>query len=139
MQLLRKACEKVELKVILETGELTPPEIYKASLIALHTGADFIKTSTGKVSVNATLEAAYIMCTALKDFQQKTAEKKGFKAAGGVSTAETAVQYYALVNHILGKEWLTNKFFRIGASSLCNNLLTDLYKIQRENQEVTYF
>ena len=113
------------LKVILETGELKTPElIRKASLLAMIAGADFIKTSTGKVAVSATPEAAVVMCEAIRDYYAKTGRKVGFKAAGGVRTASEAVLYYTIVETILGKEWLTPSLFRIGASSLANDLLS---------------
>lgn len=127
--------EEVILKVILETGLLSSAEqIYKASLVAMTAGADFIKTSTGKTTVSATPEAAVAMCAAIGDYFRKTGRKVGFKAAGGISTAEDAVLYYTVVEQMLGKEWLTPELFRIGASSLANRLLTAI-----EGREVTYF
>ena len=117
----------VHLKVILETGALkTAENIYKASLIAMAAGADFIKTSTGKIAVNATPEATFIMCHAIKAWKEKAGIKMGYKPAGGVSTTEEAVQHFTLVKEILGEEWLTNKWFRMGTSRLANILLSDI-------------
>ena len=113
------------LKVIIESGALKTPElIRKASLISMAAGADFIKTSTGKIDVAATPEAAVVMCQAIKDFYNKTGRKVGFKAAGGVKTPQDAALYYTIVEQILGEEWLTTDLFRIGASSAANNLLS---------------
>ena len=113
------------LKVILETGALKSSQlIHNASLIAMLAGADFIKTSTGKIDVAATPEAAVTMCRAIKLYYDKTGVKVGFKAAGGVRTPEDAALYYTIVEEILGEEWLTTDLFRIGASSAANNLLS---------------
>ncbi|MBQ6870704.1 MAG: deoxyribose-phosphate aldolase [Alistipes sp.] len=115
----------IVLKVILETGALKSPElIRKASLISMAAGADFIKTSTGKIDVAATPEAAVVMCQAIKDYYDKTGVKVGFKAAGGVKTPQDAALYYTIVEQILGEQWLTTDLFRIGASSAANNLLS---------------
>lgn len=115
----------VLLKVIIETGELkTPALIRKASELAIQAGADFIKTSTGKVAINATLESARIMLETIRDLN--VAEKVGFKAAGGVKTTEEAEQYLALAKTILGEDWVNSAHFRFGASSLLNNLLATL-------------
>ncbi|MBQ9137016.1 MAG: deoxyribose-phosphate aldolase [Alistipes sp.] len=117
----------VVLKVILETGALKTPElIRRASLLSMAAGADFIKTSTGKIDVAATPEAAVVMCQAIKDFYAKTGRKVGFKAAGGVKTPQDAALYYTIVEQILGAEWLTTDLFRIGASSAANNLLSGI-------------
>lgn len=117
----------VHLKVILETGELkTTENIYLASVLAINAGADFIKTSTGKISPAATLEAAYVMLTVINDHFKKTGKKVGFKPAGGIRTTEEALQYISMVKNICGDEWLTPELFRIGASSLLDNLLKDL-------------
>jgi deoxyribose-phosphate aldolase len=117
----------VVLKVILETGALPTPElIRKASLLAMLAGADFIKTSTGKIPVAATPEAAVVMCGAIRDFYEKTGRMVGFKAAGGVKTAEDAALYYTIVEMILGEGWLTPSLFRIGASSAANNILSSI-------------
>ena len=116
---------KVVLKVILETGLLVTPElIADASFLAMEEGADFIKTSTGKVEVNATPMAAYIMCECIKAFYQKTGRKVGFKPAGGISSAMDAVCYYSIVSTILGKEWLNKNLLRFGVSRLANNLIS---------------
>jgi deoxyribose-phosphate aldolase len=129
---VKKVCSKTKkkkpahLKVILETGELGSLEnVWKASIIAMSAGADFIKTSTGKISVSATLPVVYVMCEAIKDFYEKTGVKVGIKAAGGIRTAKDAIEYILLVKAILGEEWLTPDLFRIGASSLLNDLLKE--------------
>ena len=117
--------EDIVLKVILETGALKSPElIHKASIISMAAGADFIKTSTGKIDVAATPEAAVVMCQAIKAYYEKTGRKVGFKAAGGVKTPQDAALYYTIVEQILGQEWITTDLFRIGASSAANNLLS---------------
>lgn len=124
---LKEACRNARLKVILETGALkTAANIKAASVLALYSGADFLKTSTGKEFEGASLEAAYVMCQAIKEYHQTTGRMVGFKASGGVSTTEEAVKYYTLVKEVLGEEWLTNEYFRIGASRLANNLLSDI-------------
>lgn len=107
---------EVVLKVIIESGALkTPDLIRKASLLSMFAGADFVKTSTGKIDVSATPEAAVVMCQAIRDYYRKTGRKVGFKPAGGVRSAEDAALYYTIVEEILGKEWLTPELFRIGA------------------------
>lgn len=124
---IKNACREAKLKVILETGALkSPKNIMKASILALYSGADFIKTSTGKVYEGATLEAAYVMCTAIKEYNLKTGNKAGFKASGGISTTEDAVKYYTIVKEVLGDEYLNKEYFRIGASRLANNLLESI-------------
>lgn len=124
---IKAAIRSAHLKVILETGALkTAENIYKASILAMAAGADFIKTSTGKIAVNATPEATYVMCHAIKDWYEKTGEVVSYKPAGGVSTTEEAVQHYTLVKEILGSAWLDNTHFRFGASRLANNLLTSI-------------
>ena len=126
---------QVILKVILETGLLVTPErIANASFLAMEEGADFIKTSTGKVDVNATPMAAYVMCQCIKAFYEKTGRKVGFKAAGGISTTMDAVCYYSIVSSILGKEWLDKRYFRFGVSRLANSLLSAI-----EQKTVTVF
>ena len=126
---------KVILKVILETGLLVTPElIANASFLAMEEGADFIKTSTGKVEVNATPMAAWVMCQCIKLFYEKTGRKVGFKAAGGLSTAMDAVCYYSIVSTLLGKDWLNKDLFRFGVSRLGNSLLSAI-----EKKTVTYF
>ena len=118
---------KVVLKVILETGLLVSPErIANATFMAMEEGADFIKTSTGKVDVNATPMAAYIMCQCIKAFYEKTGKMVGFKAAGGISTSMDAVCYYSIVSSIIGKEWLDKRYFRFGVSRLANSLLSTI-------------
>jgi deoxyribose-phosphate aldolase len=135
IDLLKTACGKAALKVILETGALKSYEnIWKASWLAMQTGADFIKTSTGKLEPGATPEAAWIMCNAIKEYHLKTKRKVGFKAAGGISEPAEALKYVAIVKEVLGNEWLNNKFFRIGASRLANNVLSSI-----KNKTVAYF
>lgn len=124
---IKHACREAKLKVILETGALkSARNIMKASLLALYSGADFIKTSTGKGYEGATLEAAYVMCTAIREYTAKTGRKAGFKASGGISTTENAVKYYTIVKEVLGEEYLNNEYFRIGASRLADNLLDSI-------------
>jgi deoxyribose-phosphate aldolase len=121
------ACRDAHLKVILETGALkTAEHIRAASILALYSGADFLKTSTGKEYPGATLEAAYVMCQCIKEYYEKAGKMVGFKCSGGVSTTKEAVQYFTIVKEVLGEEWLSNEYFRIGASRLANNLLSDM-------------
>ncbi len=123
----KAACRDARLKVILETGALkTAEKIKKASVLSLYSGADFLKTSTGKEFPGASLEAAYVMCQCIKEYYEATGTMVGFKAAGGVATTEDAVKYYTIVKEVLGEEWLTNEYFRLGASRLANNLLSDI-------------
>lgn len=123
----KSACGDVVLKVILETGALkTAENIRNASVLSMYSGADFIKTSTGKVYPGASLEAAYVMALCIKEYYEKTGTKIGFKAAGGISTTADAVKYYTIIKEVLGEEWLTNEYFRIGASRLANALLSDI-------------
>lgn len=130
-----KVGRKVILKVILETGLLVSAEnIANASFIAMEEGAGFIKTSTGKVSVNATPMAAYVMCECIKAFHARTGRKVGFKAAGGISTAKDAVSYYSIVKSILGDEWLDKSLFRFGVSRLANSLMSAI-----EQKTVVFF
>ena len=125
---LKQTCREAHLKVILETGALkTASNIKKASLLSIYSGADFIKTSTGKSEPAATLEAAYVMCQAIKEYYEQTGTMIGFKPAGGISTTADAVKYYCVVKEVLGEKWLTNEYFRIGASRLANNLLSDIW------------
>lgn len=127
LQEIKAACGESHLKVILETGALkTAKNIKKASVLAMEAGADFIKTSTGKITVSATLEATYVMCKAIKEWYEKTGEKVGYKPAGGISTTEEAVKHYTIVKQILGNDWLNNNSFRFGASRLANNLLSSI-------------
>lgn len=123
------------LKVILETGIMkTPEEVACASFLAMEAGADFIKTSTGKVSVNATPQAAYVMCQCIKAYHAATGRKVGFKPAGGMSTAQDAVCYYSIVNMVLGPQWLDKSLMRFGVSRMANNLLSSL-----EEKTVVFF
>lgn len=125
----------VHLKVILETGLLrTPENIANASFLAMEAGADFIKTSTGKVDVNATPAAAYVMCECIAAFHKATGKKIGFKPAGGISSAEDALCYYKIVESLLGKEWLNKDLFRFGVSRVANSLLSAV-----EQKTVTFF
>ena len=113
--------------MILETGALkTAENIRNASVLSMYSGADFIKTSTGKGYEGATLEAAYVMALAIKEYYEATGNKIGFKAAGGVSTTADAVKYYTVIKEVLGEEWLSNDLFRIGTCRLANNLLGDI-------------
>ena len=131
------AAEKREvvLKVILETGLLvTPANIAQASFLAMEAGADFIKTSTGKVSVNATPVAAYVMCEAIRRYYEVSGRKVGFKAAGGISTASDAICYYYIVSNILGRDWLCRERFRFGVSRLGNSLMSAI-----EQKTVNFF
>jgi deoxyribose-phosphate aldolase len=120
---IKKAIGNAHLKVILESGVLSPDQIWQASLLAIEAGADFIKTSTGKLPQAATPEAALIMCLAIKQYYEETDRKIGFKPAGGIVTPEDAMLYLTIVQEILGDEWITPELFRIGASRLANNLL----------------
>ncbi|MCQ2115432.1 MAG: deoxyribose-phosphate aldolase [Bacteroidales bacterium] len=118
---------EVHLKVILETGLLVTPEnIANASFLAMESGADFIKTSTGKVDVNATPVAAFVMCECIAAYYRVTGMKVGFKPAGGMSTAADAACYYSIVATVLGKEWLNKDLFRFGVSRMANNLLSEI-------------
>lgn len=127
--------EEVTLKVIIESGVLETAELIRtASLLAMFAGADFIKTSTGKVDVAATPEAAIVMCQAIKDYFDKTGRMVGFKVAGGVRNPEEVALYYTIVQHILGDAWLRPDLFRVGASSVANTLLSAI-----EGREVSYF
>ncbi len=124
---IKHSCRGSRLKVILETGALkTAQNIRDASILALYSGADFLKTSTGKGYPGASLEAAYVMCECIKEYYEQTGNMVGFKAAGGVSTTDEALKYYCLVKNVLGDKWLNNSYFRIGASRLANNLLSDI-------------
>ncbi len=136
IEMLRKeAGDDVVFKVIIESGALKTPElIRRASLLSMFAGADFVKTSTGKIPVAATPEAAVVICTAIKDYYKKTGRKVGFKAAGGIRTAEDAALFYTIVEEILGKEWCSPQLWRIGASSLANNLISAI-----EGKEIKYF
>jgi deoxyribose-phosphate aldolase len=124
---LKATCGEHHMKVILETGALeTANNIKKASILSMYSGADFIKTSTGKEKVSATPEAAYVMCSAIKEYYQVTGRKVGFKPAGGINTVKDALVYYTIVKEVLGEEWLSNEYFRLGTSRLANLLLSDI-------------
>lgn len=124
---LKDVCGEKHLKVILETGALATAEnIKKASILSMYSGADFIKTSTGKEKPAATPEAAYVMCQAIKEYFLETGRKVGFKPAGGINIVEDALIYYTIVKEVLGKEWLNNELFRLGTSRLANLLLSDI-------------
>ncbi len=132
---LKHTCRDAKLKVIIESGCLkTAENIKKASILSMYSGADFIKTSTGKIYDGASLEAAYVMCQCIKEYYEISGRKVGFKAAGGVRTSAEAVAYYAIVKEVLGDEWLNQDLFRIGASSLANALLSTM-----TGEEVKYF
>ena len=124
---LKEVCGDKKLKVILETGCLkTASNIKKASILAMYAGADYIKTSTGKLEPAATPEAAYVMCQAIKEYYEETGIQIGFKPAGGMKTVEDALTYYTIVKEVLGEQWLNNTMLRLGTSSLANKLLSDI-------------
>ena len=126
---VKEVCGTAHLKVILETGELdTLDNIRKASDIAMYAGADFIKTSTGKISPAATMPVTFVMLNAIKDYYNKTGVKVGMKPAGGISTAKIALQYLVMLNETLGEAWMNKDLFRFGASSLANDILMQLKK-----------
>jgi deoxyribose-phosphate aldolase len=127
VKMLKKACGEKHLKVILETGALKSPEkIRTASLLAIEGGTDFIKTSTGKIPIAATIEAARVMVDVIKEHYEKTGKRIGFKPAGGISTFEESLPYYELVERVLGSEWLNSELFRFGASRLAEDLAARL-------------
>lgn len=138
---IRDAIDQARLKVILETGLLTSPDvIYHASLTAIRSGADFIKTSTGKVEPAATPEAVLVMCEAIRNHWNNTGAKTGIKPAGGISTTEQALRYMSIINAVLGEEWLNPGLFRIGASRLANRVLEDLqFMIYGKQEKIAYF
>lgn len=124
---LKAICGQKKMKVILETGLLgTAENIKKASLLAMYAGADYIKTSTGKEKPAATPEAAYVMCQAIKEYYDKTGIQIGFKPAGGLNTVHDALVYYTIVKEVLGEQWLTNQWLRLGTSRLANLLLSEV-------------
>ncbi len=132
---MKAACGKVPMKVILETGDLgSCANIKKASILSMYAGADYIKTSTGKEKISATPEAAYVMCQAIKEYFQKTGIRVGFKPAGGINSVMDALTYYTIVKEVLGEDWLTNYYFRLGTSRLANLILSEL-----EGKEVKFF
>ncbi|MDH5415057.1 MAG: deoxyribose-phosphate aldolase [Flavobacteriaceae bacterium] len=138
---IKEACGKAHLKVILETGELdTLDNVRKASELAMHAGADFIKTSTGKIQPAATLQVTYVMLDAIKDFYLKTGKMIGMKPAGGISTSKIALQYLVMLNEVLGEKWMNKNYFRFGASSLANDILMQLVKTETGiYQSMNYF
>ena len=132
---IKAVCGDKKLKTILETGCLkTASNIKKASILAMYAGADYIKTSTGKLEPAATPEAAFVMCQAIKEYYDKTDIQIGFKPAGGMKTVEDALTYYTIVKEVLGEKWLANQWLRLGTSSLANKLLSDI-----EGKEVKFF
>lgn len=132
---LKETCGEHAMKVILETGVLkTASNIKKASIIAMYAGADYIKTSTGKLSPAATPEAAYVMCQAIKEYYDQTGVMIGFKPAGGINSVMDALIYYTIVKEVLGEKWLTNKYFRLGTSRLANMLLSEI-----KGEEIKFF
>lgn len=135
IEMIKESIDGVHLKTILETGALDSAEnIWNASFLAMQAGSDFIKTSTGKTEPAASPEAVYVMCKAIKQFYESTGKKTGIKPAGGIASVNDALIYYTIVKEVLGEDWLNNKLFRIGASRLANNILSEL-----ENTTVKYF
>lgn len=129
------AGREVHLKVILETGLLKSPEaIAAASFLAMESGADFIKTSTGKVEINATPMAAYVMCECIRAYEKQTGRRIGFKPAGGMKTAADTVLYYSIVKTVLGQDWLNRKLLRFGVSRVANSILSAV-----EQKTVNFF
>jgi len=127
---VKQACGSAHLKVILETGELkTLDNVRRASWLAMKAGADFIKTSTGKVAPAATLPVTLVMLEAVRDFHEETGTKIGVKAAGGIKTSKDAIKYLVLVNETVGEDWITPDLFRFGASTLLNDLLLQRQKM----------
>ena len=132
---LKAVCGEKKMKVILETGCLkTASNIKKASILSMYAGADYIKTSTGKLEPAVTPEAAFVMCQAIKEYYEKTGIQIGFKPAGGMKTVKDALTYYTIVKEVLGEKWLTNQWLRLGTSSLANKLLSDI-----TGEEVKFF
>lgn len=132
---IKETCKDRHLKVILETGALkSASNIKKASILSMYAGADFIKTSTGKMQPAATPEAAYVMCQAIKEYHELTGNKIGFKPAGGINTVHDALVYYTIVKEVLGEEWLNNELFRLGTSRLANLLLSEI-----KGEEMKFF
>lgn len=133
---IRQATKGITLKVILETGELKNSEnIFKASLIAMYAGADFVKTSTGKVPIVATSEAVCVMAEAIKQYKEKCGRNVGLKVSGGISKSSTAVRYRTIVKHFLGEEWITPSLFRIGSSSLLNDMIREIKALKAKKEE----
>lgn len=133
---MKHSCRSARMKVILETGALkTARNIRDVSILALYSGADFLKTSTGKEYPGASLDACYVMCQCIREYYEKTGRAVGFKAAGGISTTEEVLKYYTIVKTVLGEKWAdSNELFRIGASRLANALLSDIV-----GEQVKYF
>lgn len=132
---LKSVCGEKKMKVILETGLLPSySDIKRASILSMYAGADYIKTSTGKEKPAATPEAAYVMCQAIKEYFNKTGIQVGFKPAGGLNTVQDALIYYTIVKEVLGEQWLTNQWFRLGTSRLANLLLSEV-----TGQETKFF
>jgi deoxyribose-phosphate aldolase len=138
---VKEACGKTHLKVILETGELdTLDNVRKASELAMYAGADFIKTSTGKIQPAATMQVTYVMLNAIKEHYLKTGKMIGMKPAGGISTAKKSLQYLVMLNEVLGEKWMNKELFRFGASSLANDVLMQLVKSETGiYQSINYF
>ena len=138
---IKEACGKARLKVILETGELsTLDNVRRASDLAIHAGADFIKTSTGKIQPAATMQVTYTMLMAIRDHYDRTGKMVGMKPAGGISTSKLALHNLVMVKEVLGEQWLTNEWFRFGASSLANDVLMQILKTETGNyQSADYF
>ena len=135
IQQMKETCGDHKLKVILETGCLkTAANIKTASILAMYSGADYIKTSTGKLEPAATPEAAYVMCQAIKEYYDETGIQIGFKPAGGLNSVMDALIYYTIVKEVLGEKWLTNQWFRMGTSRLANMLLSEVI-----GEEVKFF
>ena len=138
---IKEACGDARLKVILETGELgTFDKVRRASDIAMHAGADFIKTSTGKIAPAATMPVTLVMLEAIRDFYYKTGKMIGMKPAGGISRSKLALHYLVMVKEVLGEDWMSNEWFRFGASSLANDVLMQLMKLKTgQYQSANYF
>ena len=135
IQQQKEACGEHDMKVILETGCLkTAKNIKIASILSMYAGADYIKTSTGKLEPAATPEAAYVMCQAIKEYYEQTGVMIGFKPAGGLNTVMDALIYYTIVKEVLGEQWLTNKYLRLGTSRLANLLLSEVV-----GEEIKFF
>jgi deoxyribose-phosphate aldolase len=138
---IRRVVQKNCLKIILETGALSSPDnIYRASMLAMESGADFIKTSTGKYQPAATIEAVGVMCTAIGDYYSATGKRVGIKPAGGISASSEALPFLAIVVNTLGTDWITPSLFRFGASRLANHLLSDIESFRRgRKEEISFF
>jgi len=132
---IKDTCGETPLKVILETGCLgSMAQVKRAAILAMYSGADYIKTSTGKEKMSATPESVYVMCQAIREYYDQTGIQIGLKPAGGINTVMDAVTYYTIVKEVLGEKWLTNKWFRLGTSRLTNLLISELV-----GEEVKYF